>query len=325
MAILLVLSVAFGADIRGMTISTPTWGWEWGTAQMDGTLNVLGEHGVNWISIHPYARIHGDGRVTFQPIDPANPPEWLARPLREAHARGMKVLIKPHLAYWGSPFSWRGEIAFPDPKARARFFETYRKWIATMAEAAAGADAFCVGTELDATIEYEQDWRSVIADVRAAYEGPLTYAPNWDKVTAVPFWDALDVIGVQAYFPILDRAPTSVPDPQELDRGWDRVMGELRTLATKHGKHVVFTELGYDAASHAPVQPWRGSRAQDALEIQAACTRAAFRAIDKEPAVIGSFLWKWFPGELQSGDFRMSSPSMRGLLRREWASTGQGK
>ena len=40
------------------------------------------------------------------------PPDYIARPIREAHAQGLKVLIKPHIAYWGSPFRWRGEIKF---------------------------------------------------------------------------------------------------------------------------------------------------------------------------------------------------------------------
>ena len=316
---LLVVGWALAADIRGMTVSTPTWGWEWGSDAMASSLTVLDEHGVNWVSIHPYARIRGDGTVSARPIDPENPPDWLVRPIHEAHARGMKVMIKPHLAYWGSPFSWRGAIAFPDPEARERFFTSYQAWMTSLAQAAAAADALCVGTELDQLVDYEQPWRKVIAEVRQVYAGPLTYAANWDQVHRVPFWDALDVIGVQAYFPILEEPPAEVPTEAALAEGWARVMKDLRGLSEKHGRHIVFTELGYDAAAHAPVKPWQGGRGALGQAMQQACTRAALRAIDSEPAVIGAFLWKWFPGELQSGDFRMSSPPMRSLIRELWA------
>lgn len=311
----LLMVAALAADIRGMTVSTPTWGWEWGSDAMAQTMEELQHDGVNWVSIHPYASIRDDGTVAFRTIDPESPPEWVARPIREAHARGMKVLIKPHLAYWGSGFSWRGAIRFPDPDARARFFRTYQEWIRSLAEVSAGADAFCVGTELDAVLD-DAAWRQTIAAVRTAYQGPITYAANWDQVARVPFWDAVDVIGVQAYFPIV--APGVEPTPAALDAGWRRVMRELRALSEKHDKHVVFTELGYDAAAHAAVEPWRGGRSQDAVALQQACTRAALQAIDREPAVIGAFLWKWFPGELQRGDFRMSTPPMRSLLRSVW-------
>ncbi len=49
--------------VRGMTISCQTWGWEWGTDEMVESMRELKKLGVNWISIHPYAGIRGDGTV----------------------------------------------------------------------------------------------------------------------------------------------------------------------------------------------------------------------------------------------------------------------
>lgn len=314
-----MIAAALGADVRGMTVSCPTWGWEWGTDEMAQTLSELQTDGINWISIHPYARIRADGTVSFRRLDPADPPRWLTRPIEEAHARGMKILIKPHLAYWGSPFSWRGAIAFDDPGARARFFASYRDWVLAIAALVPGADGLVVGTELGGLSGHETEWRSVIASIRGVYRGPLTYAANWDEVGRVAFWDALDVIGVQAYFPILPGAePGVVPSDEALDQGWDRVLADLRALHRATGKHVVFTELGYDASDHAARTPWAGGKGRPGSPLQLACLRASMRAIDREPAVIGAFLWKWFPGEVQSGDFRMSAPPLREAIRDAW-------
>lgn len=313
------LAVAHAVEVRGMTVSTPTWGREWGTAEMAATLDVLRGDGMNWVSIHPYAGITRAGEVRFRAVDPADPPEWLALPIREAHARGMKVMVTPHLAHWGSGFGWRGEIAFPDPAARERFFREYTAWVVTLAKAVPDADAFVVGSELDATVAGDGvEWRAVIGAVRSAYAGPLTYAANWDAFEQIPFWDALDAVGVQAYFP-LAAAPTA--DPQVLDTGWSAALARVRSVHAATGKHVVFTELGYDAGPDAPVRPWEsGSGGLEGASVQQACLRAALRAVEREPAVVGAFLWKWMPGEAPVGDFRMSAPENRRIIREAWIS-----
>lgn len=303
------LAVALCAPVRGMTVSTPTYGPEWGAPAMDATLEHLDGLGVNWVSYHPYARVYPDGRVEGR-VDH----DWLVHPIRAAHARGQKVLVKPHLAYWGSGFSWRGDIRFDDPEAEARFFREYSTWITDLAVVTREADAFSVGTELDGTLDDEAAWRWVIGLVRAVHPGALTYAANWDAVDRVPFWDAVDCIGVQAYFPITER---SSPSDAMIDAGWDRVLGRLRRLSERTDKPIVFTELGYDAAAHALKEPWRSGSGDP--ELQRRALDAALRAIDREPAVVGAFLWKWFPGEVQRGDFRMSSPPLQAVIRQRWA------
>lgn len=312
-------AVALAVDVKGMTVSCPTWGGEWGSDAMVTTLDELRSDGVNWVAIHPYAQIRADGTVAFRPIDPATPPRWLERPIREAHARGMKILIKPHLAYWGSPFSWRGEIGFDDPQAQQRFFDSYRAWITTIARVVREADALAVGTELGGMSGHEARWREIIGAVREVYPGHLTYAANWDEVERVSFWDALDCIGVQAYFPVLDGYAGTSPTTAELDAGWERILDRLRALSARTDRPIVFTELGYDANVEAPVRPWASGRwSAVGAEVQRASLKAAMRALEREPLVVGAFLWKWFPGEVQRGDFRMSAPENRAVIRAMW-------
>lgn len=307
-------AAALAADIRGVTVSTETWGAEWGTASMDATLDDLAALGVNWVSIHPYARIRADGLVEHRPFDPDDPPEWLARPLREAHARGMKLMVTPHLAYWGSPFAWRGAITFGSTPSWATFFASYRRWVVALARAARDADAFVVGSELDGTIDHEAEWREVVAGVRAVYPGPLTYAANWDRFERVPFWDAVDVVGIQAYFPVT-KVPD--PDPAVLHVEWERIDARLHAFSQRTGKHVVFTELGYDAGLSAAAEPWaRGDGGPAGERLQRDCLRAALEAIDREESVIGAFLWKWLPGDV--GDFELDRPDLREVVRQVW-------
>ncbi|NCG21963.1 MAG: hypothetical protein GWP91_23345 [Rhodobacterales bacterium] len=317
LALLLAMApIAGSQEIRGVTVSCPTSGWEWGSDDMVRTLDELEQLGVTWVTIHPYAQIQGDGSVGFKPVDPNNPPEWLARPIREAHKRGQKVMIKPHLAYWGSSFSWRGEIQFKDPIKRAKFFTEYHAWITNLAAASRGADAFVVGVELGGTTQHEAEWRSIIQDVRAVYSGPLTYGANWDKYAKVPFWDALDTIGIQAYFPLIQAGQST--DRVQLDAGWKRVMAELAAYAKQHDRHIVFTELGYPRRPDAAARPWEAGDNASHEALQVACLDAAMDAIEGEAWVIGAFLWKWFPGDKMPRDFALQQPAARAVISEHW-------
>ena len=305
--------------IHGMTLSTPRGSAEWGRPTIGPTLSELAGLGVNWIAIHPYARIERDGTVRWRGLD-GEPPDWLRRPIEEAHRLGLKILIKPHLAHWGN-FSWRGEIAFEREDQWRRFFATYGEWVSSLARLAREADAFAVGTELDRTVMREEEWRRVIARVRAAFPGPLTYAANWSDYERVPFWGALDAIGIQAYFPLLRRgeADGALPSQRQLDEAWTALMDRLREYGRRHDRTIVFTELGYNRSAEAPYEPWDYRvGGEGAAQLQVRCMRAALAAIEREPAVVGAFLWKWFPGSALPRDFAMSTPAMRRVIREFW-------
>jgi hypothetical protein len=302
--------------VHGVTISTHGGGRDWGSDAIVPTMEEIRSIGANWVSIHPYARINIDGSVRFQLIDPDDPPAHIIRPIREAHALGLKICIKPHLAYWGSPFTWRGEIEFSNDEEWARFWRDYRQWIVQLAQACRQADAFIVGTELDRMLHAEDQWRGLIAEVRQHTDAPLSYAANWPDYQRVPFWDALDIIGIQAYFPLTEHPN---PDAAQLKAAWTQRMAELRAYAEQMNRNIVFTELGYNRSHLAPVKPWEYQVDDDAHPIQEACMRAALQAIDEEPRVVGALLWKWFIQPRSVGrNFQLATPPLKNLIAEFW-------
>ena len=317
--ILLLLSwssASFGQKVRGVTVSTHRGGDEWASDAIVPTFAAIEALGANWVAIHPYGRISADGSIRFP--SPSKENEVLIqRPIREAHRLGLKILIKPHLAYWRSPFSWRGEIEFDSEEAWARFWRDYEAWIVALAAAATEADALTVGTELDRTVVQEQRWRGLIGRVRQVYDGPLTYAANWSDYQRVPFWDALDTIGIQAYFPL-----TETPNPSEtaLRKGWSRIMEELHAFSLDRDRYIVFTELGYNRSLSAAKRPWDPQTDGDeATPLQETCTKVALEAVEREQRVVGAFLWKWFPEPRPVGrDFQLAAPGMRQVLATTW-------
>ncbi|MBL8862907.1 MAG: hypothetical protein JNK02_12995 [Planctomycetes bacterium] len=314
-----------GTLVRGMTISCQTWGQEWGTDGFGRELDELVRLGVNWVAIHPYARIHADGALTWRALDPDAPPDWIARPIRAAHARGLSILIVPHVAQWGSPWRHRGEIRFDEEARLERFFGDYRRWIVELAGAARGADALAVASELDGLARHEDRWRGVIRDLRAATDARLTWAASWDSYREVRFWDAVDAVGVQAYFPLSERAD---PDAGELAAAWRPVLADLRELHARTGKPVVFTELGYNRSLAAAREPWafateRGAAAARAEALQVRCLEAALSSIAPESGWLrGAILWKWFVGPAPGENFLLQAPATRAAIARSWAGGG---
>ena len=335
------------AKINGMTVSTPRGSSAWASDDMVSTIAELKALGVNWIAIHPYGRVSTDGTVrwswprrrrgrageapTGQATRPRSgaempeiAPEWLRRPIDEAHRQGIKILVKPHLENWRD-YEWRGAIRYETDEEWERFFSTYTQWIVQLAEFSEGADAFAVGTELDGTVHHEARWRSIVGGVRAVFSGHLTYAANWDAYERVGFWNALDSVGIQAYFPVLDQAPANgeTPPQSAFDAGWRAIMDRVSDFSARTGKPIVFTEAGYNNSPTAPYQPWDWEADGDAEELQIRCMIAALRAISAEPLVQGAFLWKWYPGDRLPGDFAMAAPNIRRVIRDHWAGAGR--
>ena len=220
---------------------------------MAQTLDELQSLGVNSVALHPYAQVCEDGHIIRH--NRSSEPALLAVPLDWAGARGLRVMLIPHIAYWGTKFSWRGAIAYTRPEEWDRFFEGYQTWIVGLARVAEAhkVELFCVGLEFTQAQKFEARWRRIIAAVRAVYHGKLTYGGNWDSYQEVRFYDALDYIGVLAYFPL-----TRAPDPGEeaILTGWQPHLQALRKLSSHLGKPFLFVEVGYNESTRSASDPW---------------------------------------------------------------------
>ena len=110
----------------------------------------------------------------------------------------------------------------------------------------------------------ESQWREIIGQVRNIYRGDVTYAANFDQYQDVAFWDALDFIGVNAYFPLREPVPSATPTDldEELTAGWKRILGELQTFRVTNRlqeKSFLFTEIGYTYRKNTTLAPWARS------------------------------------------------------------------
>ncbi|MEM7187874.1 MAG: glycoside hydrolase, partial [Bacteroidota bacterium] len=180
---------------------------------------------------------------------------------------------------------------------------SYREFIISYAELARDLDVaiFCVGTELEQFIVHRPEyWSQLISEIKKIYKGKLTYAANWDEYKRVPFWEQLDYIGVDAYFPISEN---KTPGLEESRLGWQRWKEELEGVSTTHDRKILFTEYGYRSVDFAGKEPWKSDRDMTSVNLtaQSNLTQALYEEIDTEPWYAGGFIWKWYIEHKESG------------------------
>jgi hypothetical protein len=283
-------------------------------------LDALSRLGANAVSLMPFAFQPGADRpdLRFLSRGPSSETDiGLIHAARAARARGIRVLWKPHV--WVSGASWPGEIAMKSEADWAAWWRSYRRYVLHHALLArwAGADLFCVGVELSKTIGREAEWRDLIASVRLFYPGPVTYAANWyGDLETVRFWDRLDYIGVDTYFPLAEKPGAG---KEELERGARLVAERLARASRRFEKPVLLTEVGFAAKREAWMEP-HVEGGQYSEEDQAAAYEALLAALDHHPWLAGTFVWKAFSGQGSDGgreaDFRFQGRKAEGVVGR---------
>jgi hypothetical protein len=209
---------------------------------------------------------------------------------------GIKTMLKPHL--WVRN-GWPGDILMKSDTSWQHWFENYETFIihyATLAEANK-IEIFCIGTELQNTTKREVEWRALISKIRKVYSGKLIYAANFhEEYEHIKFWDALDYIGVQAYFSLANKQEVTL---LELVNKWKAPLASIERVHKKFNKPVMFTEIGYRNDKQAAIEPWTWPSEMREVsvseETQALCYQAFFQSAWNKPWLAGAYFWKWYP------------------------------
>jgi hypothetical protein len=233
-----------------------------------------------------------------------------------AHNYGLKVFLAPHVYL---PDEGRSAIS---PDDRGAWFASYTAFIghyATMAQGL-GVEQFAVGSELGSISDDRPGWLQVISEVRARYHGTLLYAAGPDEAIRVPFWDALDMIGIEAYFP-LGTAPTT--DVAALQQSWEPIRAEMAAASARYGRKILFTEAGYVSQEGTTTQPANyllGTPPSEAE--QAAAYQALLATFSGEPWWEGVYWWVWnnLPddGSDHATNYSPRGKAAEGVIRDWW-------
>ena len=328
--------------IRGVTIGPIENGYHpgrgYGTDAYDRTLVEVRDWGGGWVAITPFGRVASLAGVGVDPTFEAPFEEnraAIGRAIDMAHARGLRVMLVPHL--WVESKDWRAKIDPETDEGWARWAQSYRDFVTIWADVAEAhhVELFSVGVELRSWVTSGRatSFLDVIATVRQRYHGLLTYSANWDDVDDTIILGAIDVIGINAFYPLADRDGATL---LELLAGGEKIRQKVHTLAANLRKPVLFTEIGYTTRPNPAIKPWEWPDDMTHVRVDESAQALAYHALVKplldEPSFAGFFVWRVYadPDDVsQEAEWgfsprgKLAERVVRDAFAARWASDGE--
>jgi len=288
--------------IRGITIgpieNALHAGVGYGSEAFGRSLDECVRAGATWVALTPFGRVadlqgRGIDRTFEQPFELNR--AQIERAIDMAHARGLSVMLVPHL--WVESGEWRAMIKPPTDRAWNNWMRSYSDFVLTWAKVAESkhVELLSAGVELRSwvTTSRASAFASLIRQLRETFHGLMTYSANWDDVDNTIILGELDVIGINAFYPLAsdDGAPF-----ETLRKGAEKVASNVRKLSEQWQKPVLFTEIGYTTRPNPAVRPWEWPDAMTGVSVDEVAQADAYRALIAplidEPSFAGFFVWR---------------------------------
>jgi hypothetical protein len=222
--------------------------------------------------------------------------EQTAELIKYAKDKKLRVVLMP-IVLLDAPLGneWRGTIT---PLDWEDWFNSYREMISHYAYIAEDnhADVLVIGSELVSTQDKLNQWTRTINAVRKIYKGQITYSSNWDNYTQVPFWNQLDLIGMNSYWKLGHDKNASV---NEIMDNWRQIQRDVLAFTSRQGKPLLFLEVGWCSIENAASEPWDYTQSNLAidLDLQKRLYEGFFKVWYGNPNLGGFMVWNWEPGD----------------------------
>lgn len=340
--------------INGMSLSGPQ------EPSFEATMfEAIKMSNANWVAFIPTAVLNR-GTLLLQPDKDHNwwseTIDASIIGIQLAKKSGFKVFLKPHIVLSKSPsklgtyqeikpskqsvrntifynnsplkdktagVEWRGELSAKNETDWQILEKSYEKYMLQLAQVASDleVDLLSIGTELkQSTRQRPAFWRQLIQKIRVIYPGKLVYSANWDEYQQISFWQDLDYIGVDTYFPISRKATPTVKNTL---KKWRSIQKKLAKFSTQQNKQILLTEFGYRNVSYSGKRPWLHDNGKAIVNnvAQRNLYEAFFQAFWDKNWVAGGFAWQWFcvPKPKENTSFSMRDKPALSVLK-DWYS-----
>jgi hypothetical protein len=254
--------------------------------------------GVNWVclavvnyqSTYASTDIHSDYYRT--------PTDWdIMAFVSNARKHNVKICLKPMVN--SEDGIWRAHIGFPDLKTDDmnsywdKWFKSYTNYILHYAELARELkiEMLCIGCEMIGTEHREADWLNLISKIRNIYQGKIVYNTNHGHEDSVAWFDALDYIGISAYYPVGKNGTTK----DDMTKAWTDVKYRLDAIAENRGKQYIFMEIGCRSGDGCSAKPYDCVVSDEKWneEEQANFYESCFEVFKNDKYFAGVFWWQW--------------------------------
>lgn len=279
----------------------------------------LEEIQANWVAVIPYGFLDPEDGMVRYSYDWQWWGEGVAgasKTIQIAKDLGYKIMLKPHI--WVRGQGWAGDFVPSTDEQWKKWETSYEEYIEAFSKVAdsLNVEMFCIGTEMrKVAVEKPEYWRALIKKVKRIYNGQTVYAANWDNYQNLVFWDELDLIGIDAYFPLSNE---KTPSATSIAAGWERITQDIEQVAAKFNKPVIFTEYGYRSIDYTADGHWKYD--QDTLKTnftaQMNAYKGLYNAVWQKPWFHGGFLWKWYLETYRNPDrlSKMFTPQQKPVI-----------
>lgn len=280
-----------------------TWGFFSPAGQMqteDAELSMrrLASNGLDWICITVNAwQEYFYSTHIFSHYEYTQTDDDIRAAIKLAKSLGLKVCLKPMVNCLDG--SWRAKINFPEDKDGHGYwaewfksYDTFKVYYAHMAEQL-GVEMLCTGCEMEGMDRQADHCRKMIDKVRQVYSGILMHNVNHGDELSSKWLDAVDVIGISAYYPVTDGENRG---PEVMRSKWADVVQILKKCHEKYDKPIMFAEVGVRNEKGCTQYPWDF---QDRPEVpidedeQSDFYETAMEATWDIPWFAGYFWWDW--------------------------------
>lgn len=275
--------------------------------------------GNNWIALIVFefqsSAASNDIAPNFSGINPVNGSSWymtstendINAAIEDSRTSGMKILLKPHVDLYSG--EWRASI---QPDNEGKWFSSYKKMLVKYAQLAESKniEALCIGTELVTATQskYSSYWNEIIDTVKKVYSGTLTYSSNWNGAPSfginipeyeqIQFWQLLDYIGIDGYFPVAEEGYVTIPTESAADAMLAQYVARIHSFAKNKNKQFIITEIGVQSAKGALSKPWdysvgSGPSAISDTAAQNFYYNFVIKNFGDNPLCAGMFWWHW--------------------------------
>ncbi|MHA1343403.1 MAG: glycoside hydrolase family 113 [Promethearchaeota archaeon] len=229
------------------------------------------------------------------------------------HSQGMKVFFKPMLDTEDG--IWRSYI-----EASPEWLKEYKRFIKYTAEIAenGSAEILSIGCEMGSWQVKIEAVNDLITEVREIYSGLLTYAANHDSFSYIEWWDKVDIIGIDAYFPFTLSYEPTLEDMIEV---WNGFYDELNRFQRKWQRPIIFAEIGCQNRDGCNIAPNdnKFNLNQDEEEFQMFYESLFKSQIWTAPWFKGTYWWIWDCrdiDELEDNGFTPQLPIIKSTIHK---------
>ena len=272
----------------------------------DALEHLLKIKGVNYVQLRFF--LSQDSLISNKVVYDEKQDIILESMIAMIHQAGKKVSLLPDIIIKAGDY-----VANLCPEDIDQWFTSYHDALMHYAILAQKYDVelFSIGNEFHSLWTENQKWGYIIDKLREKYKGLITTKLNcwwqektFQKVLTYSWLEKLDYIAIAPYFDLTWENDLSL---EEIKNSWQNsrhglnIVEELREIAEKYKKKMIFSEMGYRSIDGTTIEPWNsdsivprsGGSGKIDLEEQSLATQALFEVFKDKDWWGGLFCFHW--------------------------------